>query len=153
MARIRTTLATPLRSDRLRRIDSRGFAFLLNAYLQDGFFSHMTPPERSLYLLYVLLGDRNGVSFHSHVNIAALIGFGIDEYLETRESLIRKDLIAVAELGTRVQVLSLPDAPVLSRKRSTTPSTATTPNQTTPVDADPERSIAFLRDILRDLNR
>jgi hypothetical protein len=55
----------PIRPDRVRRIDKRGFAFVPNRLLHEGFFVSMSHLERSLYL-----------------------------YVAARNSLIDKDLVA-----------------------------------------------------------
>ncbi|MEK7357331.1 MAG: hypothetical protein AAB250_12840, partial [Bdellovibrionota bacterium] len=127
MARTQNHVAPPLRPDRIRKIDPGGFAFIPNAFLRAGFFGQLTEPERSLYVLYVLLGDRNGVSYLIHANIATLLDVGVDEYLEVRQSLEDKDLIATADFGTRVQVLSLPCRPVAPPQRVRTAPMAQAP--------------------------
>jgi len=102
--------ATPIRPDRLRRIGSDGFAFLPNAFLQNGFFASLDAFERSLYMLLVLVADRQGMSYYGHQRLGALLQLPIDDLLQVRNRLIAKDLIAFD--GTRFQVLSLPDRPV-----------------------------------------
>ena len=105
-------------------------------------------------MLYVLLGDRNGVSYLIHANIATLLDVGVDEYLEVRQSLEDKDLIATADFGTRVQVLSLPCRPVAPPQRVRTAPMAQAPTKPPPVEApNHEQSISILRDILRSLDR
>ncbi len=115
----------------------------------------MTPSERSLYLLFVLLGDRNGVSFLGHITISALLGSSLDEYLEARQALADKDLIAIADLGTRVQVLALPRRPVTPERSSPTPAeTSTPPALSTKLEVpNHELSLTALQQILRDLRR
>lgn len=102
----------PIRPDRVRRIggDGRGFAFLPNRFLHDGFFASLSHCERSLYLFLVLAGDRDGTSFYAYDRLCATLEITVDEYIDVRNRLIAKDLIAFD--GTRFQVLSLPAAPV-----------------------------------------
>ena len=110
---------TPVRPDRIRRID-RGFAFVPNRFLHEGFFVSLSHAERSLYLFLILAGDRNGVSFYSHDRICAALEVSTGDYIALRNSLIDKDLIAFD--GTRFQVLSLPQQPVArTRPALTTP--------------------------------
>ncbi len=52
------------------------------------------------------LSDRNGVSFYSYDTICTLLQLSLDEYIASRNSLIKKDLIAFD--GILFQVLSLP---------------------------------------------
>jgi hypothetical protein len=99
----------PPRPDRIRRIDG-GFAFLPHRFLHDGFLAHLTHVERSLYLFFLLAGDRNGVSFYAYDRICSTLELTPDDYLEARNRLIAMDLLAFD--GTRSQVLSLPQEPV-----------------------------------------
>lgn len=100
----------PLRPDRVRSI-RRGFAAIPNRFLHDGFFASLDHLERSLYLFWVLAGDRNGVSFYASDRICSTLELTLDLFIAARKSLIEKDLIATD--GTRVQVLSLPAHPVV----------------------------------------
>jgi hypothetical protein len=103
----------PIRPDRVRRIggDGKGFAFLPNRFLHEGFFASLGHGERSLYLFLVLAGDRDGVSFYAYDRICSVLELTVDEYIEVRNGLIAKDLVAFD--GTRFQVLSLPATPVV----------------------------------------
>lgn len=100
---------TPPRPDRIRRIDG-GFAFLPNRFLHGGFLASLSHAERSLYLFLVLAADRNGVSFYAYDRICSTLEITPDDYVDVRNSLLHKDLIAFD--GTRFQVLSLPPTPV-----------------------------------------
>lgn len=106
---------TPPRPERVRRIE-RGFAFIPNRFLHAGFLASLSHAERSLYLFLVLAGDRNGVSFYAYDRICSTLEMTPDDYLLVRNSLIDKDLIAFD--GTRFQVLSLPQAPVVAPARA-----------------------------------
>lgn len=101
---------SPVRPDRIRRIEP-GFAFVPNRFLHQGFFSSLNHVERSLYLFLVLAGDRNGVSFYAHDRICSTLELAPDDYLQVRDSLIHKDLIAFD--GSRFQVLALPPKPLV----------------------------------------
>jgi hypothetical protein len=100
-------------AERVRRIDG-GFCFFPHRFLRDGFFAGLSQRELLLYFLLVLAGDRYGVSFYSLDAICALLFFEEHEYLEARNELIAKDLIAFD--GKRYQVLSLPERPVSTGK-------------------------------------
>jgi hypothetical protein len=100
----------PLRPDRIRRIDGQSFAFLPHRLLRDGFLSSLAPDEQRLYLFLVLAADRNGISFYSCDRICAILEMVLDDYIEVRNGLLAKDLIAFD--GARFQVLSLPPTPV-----------------------------------------
>ena len=99
----------PPRPDRVRRLD-RGFAAIPNRFLHEGFFASLDHVERSLYFFLVIAGDRDGVSFYGPDRICATLEVSLDDYLAARNSLIAKDLVAFD--GARLQVLSLPPAPV-----------------------------------------
>ena len=99
----------PIVPERVRGIDG-SFAFLPHRFLREGFFVSLTPDELRLYALLVLAADRNGISFYHYDSICSLLEVPIEVYVEARNALIRKDLIAFD--GTRFQVLSLPERPV-----------------------------------------
>ena len=110
MRRTRTQIGrSPIVAERVRRIDG-GFCFVPHRSLRDGFFAGLSQHELLLYFLLVLAGDRYGVSFYSVEAICTLLLFEDHEYLETRNALMSKDLIAFD--GRRFQVLSLPEHPV-----------------------------------------
>lgn len=111
----RTIERCPIRPDRVRRIGGDGFAFLPNRFLRAGFFASLDHVQRSLYLFLVLAGDRNGVSFYAYDKICSALEITPDDYLAARNQLIDNDLLAFD--GTRFQILSLPDAPVVATRR------------------------------------
>jgi hypothetical protein len=102
-----------LEPDRVRRIQG-GFSFIPHRFLTDGFLASLAQTEILLYLFLVLASDRNGLSFYSYDAICTLLQITLDDYVEARDALIRKDLIAFD--GTLFQVLDLPDTPILENK-------------------------------------
>ena len=94
-----------LKPDRIRYIDG-GFSFIPHRFLNDGFLSSLSQKEFLLYLFLVLVSDRYGISFYSYDAICSFLELSADEYIEARDKLISKDLIAVD--GTLFQVLDLP---------------------------------------------
>jgi hypothetical protein len=98
----------PIAPARMRRIDG-SFAFLPHRFLRDGFLQSLPDDELRLYLVLVLAADRDGISFYSHRRLCEVLGIPPERYLQSRDSLERKDLIATD--GARVQVLSLPPQP------------------------------------------
>lgn len=98
---------------RIRRIDG-GFSFIPHRFLTDGFLSALGPKEQLLYFFLVLVSDRNGLSFYSYDAICSLLEFSLDQYIEARDRLIKKDLIAFD--GTLFQVLALPEKSLLNPK-------------------------------------
>ncbi|MFH1628256.1 MAG: helix-turn-helix domain-containing protein [Pseudomonadota bacterium] len=101
-----------LRADRIRKIDG-GFSFVPHRFLTDGFLSALSQKELLLYFFLVLVSDRNGLSFYSYDVICSLLEVSVDEYVEGRDGLIQKDLIAFD--GTLFQVLNLPQQPKKTR--------------------------------------
>ena len=97
-----------LNAERLRRI-AGGFSFIPHRFLADGFLASLKQKELLLYLFLVLASDRHGLSFYSYDTICSLLQFTLDHYIEARDSLIEKDLIAFD--GTIFQVLELPARP------------------------------------------
>lgn len=102
----------PIVAERVRTING-GFAFVPHRFLHDGFLASLGPDERSLYFLLVLAGDRNGVSFYRYDSICSTLECSLEAYIEARNGLIEKDLLAFD--GTRFQVLSLPEKPIWQR--------------------------------------
>ena len=99
-----------LEPDRIRRIQG-GFSFIPHRFLTDGFLASLDQTEILLYLFLVLASDRNGLSFYSYDAICTLLQITVDDYVEARDGLIHKDLIAFD--GTLFQVLDLPEKPIL----------------------------------------
>ena len=102
-----------LEPDRIRHIQG-GFSFIPHRFLTDGFLASLSQTEILLYLFLVLASDRNGLSFYSYDAICTLLQFNVDEYIEARNALIKKDLIAFD--GTLFQVLDLPGKPAQGKE-------------------------------------
>lgn len=96
----------PLLPKRIRKI-AGNFAFIERRFLCDGFWNTLTHQELLLDFFLVLVADRNGLSFYGFDKICTLLQFTVEEYIECRNGLIEKDLIAFD--GHLFQVLSLPD--------------------------------------------
>jgi hypothetical protein len=103
-----------LNPDRIRRIDG-GFSFIPHRFLANGFLEDLSPPELLLYIFLVLAADRYGLSFYSYDRICSLLQLSVEQYIEARNGLIQKDLIAFD--GTLFQVLELPATPLKLLKR------------------------------------
>lgn len=101
---------TPLCPERVRKITG-SFAFIEHRFLRQGFFSSLSHHELLLYVLLVLVADRNGLSYYSFDKLCTLLQLSPDDYLMARNALIKKDLIAFD--GLLFQVLSLPHKPVV----------------------------------------
>ena len=96
----------PLVPERLRKIQG-SFAFIEHRFLRAGFFSSLSHDELLLYFFLVLVSDRHGLSYYSYDKICSLLQMGLDDYIQARDRLIKKDLIAFD--GRMFQVLSLPE--------------------------------------------
>lgn len=106
---------TPLRADRLRKIDG-SFAFLPHRFLRDGFWASLERDELLLYVLLALVADRQGMSFYYDDRLASTLRLVLDDFLAARAGLLRKDLVAYDPIGPRYQVLALPPRPVLATR-------------------------------------
>ena len=102
-------LRVPLVRERVRQIAGQGFGFIPHRFLRGGFLSSLERDELALYVFLVLAANRHGVSFYGYDAICELLNMPAECYIEARNRLIDKDLIAFD--GTRFQVLSLPDQP------------------------------------------
>ena len=96
--------------NRIRHIEG-GFSFVPHRFVTDGFLTVLGQKEILLYLFLIIVSDRNGLSFYSYDAICTLLQITVDEYVEARDALIRKDLIAFD--STLFQVLDLPDKSIL----------------------------------------
>lgn len=105
----------PIIPERVRRIDGQGFCFVPHRFLRDGFFASLSRDELCLYFFLLLASDRNGISFYRYDRICSVLQVPLERYLQARNGLIDKDLIAFD--GTRFQVLSLPASAVQSASK------------------------------------
>jgi predicted neutral ceramidase superfamily lipid hydrolase len=99
----------PLVPERIRKIE-KGFGFIPTRFLTGGFFSSLSQHEKLIYFLLVLASDRDGLSYYSQDKMSSLLELSLDEFLDGRNALIRKSLIAFN--GLIFQVLSLPAKPL-----------------------------------------
>jgi hypothetical protein len=129
-----------LKPHHIRRIDG-GFSFIPHCFVADGFLATLNQRQLLLYLFLCLVSDRNGLSFYSYDAICSLLELSLDQYIEARDGLIKKDLIAFD--GTLFQVLDLPATP---RKPHTPKPPHNSRRQNAPVGSDPMQSI---KDILK----
>jgi len=113
-----------LNPDRIRHING-GFSFIPHRFLSQGFLADLQQKEILLYLFLVIASDRYGLSFYSYDAICTLLELDLDQYINARDGLIDKDLIAFD--GTIFQVLDLPAKPVLPSARKQTDCRQTAP--------------------------
>jgi len=103
-----------LNPSRVRRING-GFGFIPHTFLADGFLASLEQKEILLYFFLVLVSDRDGLSYYAYDSICTFLQITLDQYIEARNGLIDKDLIAFD--GSLFQVLSLPDKPTIQAVR------------------------------------
>jgi len=138
MSHARSFDRTPIRADRLRRIDG-SFGFLPHRFLRDGFWASLARDELLLYILLVLVADRQGMSFYYDDRLASMLRLVLDDFLVARAGLVRKNLLAYDPVGPRYQLLSLPTRPVIATRADTS------------ARARPDRPAAPVGDLIRDL--
>lgn len=97
---------------RVRRIED-GFSYIPHRFLTDGFLATLNQKQLLLYLFLCLVSDRHGLSFYAYDAICSLLQLSVDDYIEARDALMKKDLIAFD--GTLFQVLDLPAKPTCPR--------------------------------------
>ena len=97
-----------LNPDRIRRING-GFSFIPHRFVTDGFLSSLAPTQLLLYLFLVLVSDRHGLSYYAYDSICSLLKLTLEDYIQARDDLLKKDLIAFD--GTLFQILELPAKP------------------------------------------
>jgi len=104
---LRRTLIVP----ELRRQIAPPFAWVDRRFLFDGYLSRLSSKATLLYFFLVLAADRDGLSFYSYDRICQLLQFTVEDYIEARDGLIQKQLIAFD--GRQFQVLALPRRDIL----------------------------------------
>ena len=107
-----------LNPGRVRKIKG-SFAFIEHRFLREGFWATLSHHELLLYFFLILVADRLGISYYSYDRICKATGLILEEYLQARDGLIDKNLLAFD--GFFFQVLSLPEKPVIQRKKETEP--------------------------------
>jgi hypothetical protein len=98
--------------DRIRGIKG-GFSFITHRFVTDGFLSSLNQKQLLLYLFLVLVSDRYGLSYYAYDSICSLLQLTLEDYIQARDDLLKKDLIAFD--GTLFQVLQLPAKPLAPR--------------------------------------
>jgi hypothetical protein len=98
------------------------FAWVDRLFLFHGFLAELSHQENLLYFLLTLVADRDGLSFYSYDKICQLLQLELDDYIQARNGLIQKQLIAYD--GTQFQVLALPE-----RQRNAIPQLSSTPQR------------------------
>ena len=100
-----------LNDNRIRGING-GFSFIPHRFLTDGFFTALDQHQLLLYFFLVLVSDRYGLSYYGYDSICTASRLSLEQYIDARNSLIKKDLIAFD--GTLFQILELPLNPPVS---------------------------------------
>jgi hypothetical protein len=98
-----------LDQNRVRKING-SFAFIEHRFFRNGFWESLCHHELLLYFFLIIVSDRNGLSYYGYDKISKLLRISIEDYINARDSLIDKDLIAFN--GTLFQVLALPQHPI-----------------------------------------
>ena len=104
-------------ADRVRRIDG-SFSFIPHKFVIKGFLSGLSQHELLVYIILVLVGDRHGLSYYSQDRLGTMLKMTIDDFIQARNGLIKKSLIAFD--GFMFQVLSLPTHPVKTASKPLT---------------------------------
>lgn len=93
-----------------KRVLAPPFAWVDRRFLLNGFLAELSPQENLLYFFLVLAADRDGLSFYNYDKICQLLQLDVDDYVQARNGLITKHLIAFD--GRLFQVLALPKTPL-----------------------------------------
>lgn len=96
----------PIIVDRIRTIRDCTFGWVDHNFLHNGFLNRLSQPELLLYYFLITVADRNGVSFYDYERICQFLKLELDSYLNARNRLCERSLIAFE--NSVFQVLSLP---------------------------------------------
>ena len=91
------------------------FAWVDRRFLFDGYLDRLSQKENLLYFFLVLAADRDGLSFYSYDKICQLLRLSVDDYIEARDGLIEKQLVAFD--GCQFQSLALPSGEIIKIAR------------------------------------
>ncbi len=94
---------------RVRQVTG-SFGFIPHRFLKNGFWASLSSNELLLYLFLVTVSDSNGLSYYGSKKICSLLHLSDEGYIDTRDRLIARDLIALDDI--LFQVLELPAEPV-----------------------------------------
>lgn len=89
-----------------KRVLAPPFAWINRRFFFSGFLEWLSAAENLLYFFLVLVSDKDGLSYYSYDKICERLQFTLDEFIQARDGLIRKHLIAHKD--RLYQVLSLP---------------------------------------------
>ena len=112
-------------AERIRRVPKR-FSWVDHRLLKEGYVERCGVVDLTLYLILVIVGDRNGVSFYSDRSLCALLKILPGELSSARNQLQKLGLIAWE--APFYQILSLDkddESTVVTCRKPTTPVPAT----------------------------
>lgn len=112
-------------AERIRRVPKR-FSWVDHRLLKEGYVERCGVVELTLYLILVIVGDRNGVSFYSDRSLCALLKILPGELSSARNRLQKLGLIAWE--APFYQILSLDkdnESSIAASRKPTTPVPAT----------------------------
>jgi hypothetical protein len=90
-----------------KRVLKAPFAWIDRYYLFHNFLARLSRHENLLYLFLVLAADRDGISYYAYDKICTILKLDADDYIQARNGLVQKQLIAFD--GSQFQVLALPE--------------------------------------------
>jgi hypothetical protein len=91
MIRIRKKIIVP---HRVRQVTG-SFGFIPHRFMTEGFWASLGGNELLLYLFLVMVADSNGLSYYGSKKICSLLHLSDEEYIDARDRLIARDLIAL----------------------------------------------------------
>jgi hypothetical protein len=89
-----------------QRVLAPPFAWIDRRFYFSGFLARLDATEALLYFFLVLVSDKDGMSYYSYDRICEILKITVDDFLQARNGLVTKDLIA--HRGGLFQVLVLP---------------------------------------------
>jgi hypothetical protein len=107
-----------LNPGRVRKING-SFAFIEHRFLRGGFWATLSRHELLLYFFLLMVADRQGISYYSYDHICKATGLLLEEYMQARDALMDKDLLAFD--GFFFQVLALPENPAFKQNNAKEP--------------------------------
>jgi hypothetical protein len=95
--------------------EARSYSMVDHELLHGGYLARLTHRAMALYLLLVVVGDREGRSFYSDSSLIALLRLETPELHRAREELVREGLVRYRRPYSWVQSLTKAKAPPVPR--------------------------------------
>ncbi len=86
----------PVISSRIRRIPE-GFGWVDHRFVQEGYLRDSSTDALALYLVLIIVADRDGLSYYGNSLLCAMLGWSRGRLDKARKNLVELDLLGWAD--------------------------------------------------------